>query len=81
MGTLWVMVIVIILANGDVKTELQWPLKPEYNTEASCSSNADKAATALQVQLGSNNARVLWQCQGVKLDELAKTLGKPGVDL
>lgn len=75
------MILVTVFANGDVKTELQWPLKPEYNGEASCAKNAEEAALALQTKLGSDNARVLWQCQSVGVKDLAKIIGKPGVDL
>lgn len=81
MGSLWIMVLVVILTNGDVKTELQWPLKPEYNSEASCNKNAELKANELLVKLGSNNARVFFQCQAVNVEDLAKMVKKPGVDL
>lgn len=81
MGTLWIMILVILLPDGNAKVELQWPLQKQSNTEASCKENAQKAAMAMQMQLGLDNARVLWQCQSVDMDDLGKSIGKPGVDL
>lgn len=81
MGTLWIMILVILLPDGNAKVELQWPLQKQFNTEASCNENGEKAALSRQMQLGLDNAKVLWQCQSVNMDDLGKVLSKPGTNI
>jgi hypothetical protein len=81
MNVLWVMILVFVYKDGSVKTDLQFPLKTEYNDEASCRENAALAAAAMQSRIGSDNAEVFFQCQSIDMDAAKKVLGAGGTDL
>lgn len=80
MKVLWVMILVLVYKDGTVKTDMQFPLKPEYNDEASCSENAAMAAAEMQTRIGSDNAEVFFQCKSIDMDGARRIVGPQGTD-
>lgn len=79
MGSIWLLVIIVVgTANGSVqvKTDVRWPNDPNYNTEKLCDTAGQTLADKMQVELGTNNGVVFWQCQQASLDEMLKGAGK-----
>lgn len=74
MNTIWILVIVAIYSDGNVKTMLNFPQKSEYNSKASCNESGTVLANDLQLKLGTENAKVYFYCDGVPRNEITKSL-------
>lgn len=74
MNTIWVLIIVAVYSNGEAKTFLNFPQKPEYNTKTSCNESGQAIANELQIKLGTENAKVYFYCDGVPRSEVTKSL-------
>lgn len=74
MNTIWILVLVVIGSDGAVKTQLNFPQKPEYNTQTSCNESGGAIANDLQIKLGTSNAKVYFYCDGVPRGEITKSL-------
>jgi hypothetical protein len=74
MNTIWVLILVILNADGKVYTQLSFPQKPEYNTEKSCNENGQLIANKAQMEIGTTNGKVFFYCDGVPRSEITKSL-------
>ena len=74
MSTIWILVLVIIGADGSVRTQLNFPQKSEYNSQLNCKESGSVIADELQLKLGTSNAKVYYYCDGVPRSEITKSL-------
>ena len=71
---IWILILTVITNDGSVKTLLNFPQKPEYNTQAGCTESGQAIANELQLKLGTSNAKIYFYCDGVPRSELLKSL-------
>lgn len=71
---LWFLVLISVNINGTVNAQLQWPTKPQYNSENGCEASGQAIADKMQVELGTSNSKVFWICKGVPYSDIANTI-------
>lgn len=67
---LWVMILTVVLKNGDVHTDMRWPLNNQMNNESECRKQADNEAGKLQLKIGSDNGVVLFNCLPIPFKDI-----------
>ena len=78
---IWFIVLTTIMSNGDVYSEVQFPLDPKYNDEKSCNEVGIAVVDQKQLELGTNSGKVLYICQSADSDSLLKVLSKSGTPI
>lgn len=74
MNTIWILIIVAVYSDGNVKTQLNFPQKSEWNNEKVCNDNGKELSRELQIKLGTENAKVYFYCDGVPRSEVTKSV-------
>jgi hypothetical protein len=74
MNTIWILILVVVGADGNIKAQLNFPQKSEYNTQTNCNENGQIIANQLQTKIGTENGRVFFYCDGVPRSEITKSL-------
>ena len=72
MGSIWLLVLVIVLNNGEVQTSVRFSTVPEYNNEQSCNEAGQAMADKEQSIIGIEKGKVYWQCNNASLDEMLR---------
>ena len=70
----WYVILIVINANGSATATTHYPKSPQYNNETSCKEYGQIVADKLQVEKGTNNAKVFWKCEALSYETVAKTL-------
>ena len=78
---IWFIVLTTIMSNGDVYSEVQFPLDPKYNDEKSCNEVGFAVVDQKQLELGTNSGKVFYICQSADSESLLKVLGKSGTPI
>lgn len=74
MNTIWILVLVVIGIDGQVRTQLNFPQKSEWNNEKICNESGQVIANELQVKIGTQNGKVYFYCEGAPRSEITKSL-------
>lgn len=73
--TVWMLIIMFVSADGNmVKAVLNTSKTPQYNTEEACAEVGKALSAKYQEQIGIENAKVFWQCQGLDYHDLERAL-------
>lgn len=78
---IWFIVLTTIMSNGDVYSEVQFPLDPKYNDEKSCNEAGIAFVNQKQLELDTNSGKVFYICQSADSDSLLKVLSKSGTPI
>ena len=71
---LWFLIIIAVNSNGTVSTSLQYPTRYTFNNEAACESNGRKISDEFQLERGTKNSKIFWDCKPVELEAIIKML-------
>jgi len=73
---IWFVIMVVINSSGVATATTHYPKSPSYNTESSCREYAETIANKLQLERGTNNAKVFWKCEALTYETIAKSMPK-----
>lgn len=72
---IWFIVLNVVMNNGDVYSEIQFPNSAEYNNEKSCNEAGQLLVDQKQIEVGTANGKTYFICIPVdksKLDQAVK---------
>lgn len=71
---IWFVVLVTVMLNGDVFTEVRHATVPKNNNKESCEMAGKFIADQELEKIGSENGRVFYTCQFFKIEDIDKVL-------
>jgi hypothetical protein len=72
----WIIVLNIVMNNGDVYTEIQYPKTPEYNNEKTCNEVGQVLVDQRQIEIGTNSGKAYFTCKSITVKEIDAALGR-----
>ena len=75
---IWFIVLNTLLSDGTLYTEVQFPMKPEFNNEKSCNEVGQILVDKKQLEIGTNAGTAYFICQQVTIEQIGKAIGKSG---
>lgn len=75
---MWFIILVTVLTNGQVYSDVRPATDPKYNTEASCEEAGASFVQQEQTKIGSDNGKVFYVCEHFSEEEINKALGRVG---
>jgi len=76
--SIWYIILVTVMADGNATVDTRYPNTPEYNNEATCNEVGDQLMRAEQMKIGTNAGTVYFICKAISSQEIGKATGKTG---
>lgn len=61
--SIWYIILVTVMANGEASVDVRYPLNPKYNNEADCNQVGDTFMREEQMKLGTSQGTVYFICK------------------
>lgn len=74
----WFIVLNILMNDGTLYTEVQFPSKPEYNNEQECNVAGRALVDQRQIEIGTNSGKTYYICEVISPDQIRAATGKSG---
>ncbi len=73
---IWFIVLNIVLSDGTLYTELQFPNSPQYNNEKTCNEVGQTLANQRQLEIGTNAGRSYFICKSITPEQIKAATGE-----
>ena len=73
--SLWYFLVVFVMSDGTVLSDIRYPLSPDYNGKEICEQAGQQLLLQEQESIG-DKGKVYFDCKEITLDEMKKALIK-----
>lgn len=74
--SIWFIVLVTVLANGDVTVDTRYPNSPDFNNEKDCNESGQAFVDQEQLKMGTDKGIIYFICKEINSDEVRKATSK-----
>ena len=74
--SIWYIILVTVLANGDATVDTRYPNSPEYNDQKQCNEVGEYLMREEQMKIGTNAGTVYFICKEITAEDQAKATRK-----
>ena len=70
--SIWYIILVTIMANGDATVDTRYPLDPKFNNERDCNEVGDTIMREEQMKVGTSQGTVYFICKVITAEDQRK---------
>lgn len=73
--SIWYIILVVVMANGDATVDTRYPNTPQYNNEKDCNEVGNTLMEQEQMKIGTNAGTVYYICKQITPEEQRAATG------